>query len=68
MTKDRIEPIINIEDPLKSAIILHKAGDENYQYDIDEIYEDHIFKIRRYTVNMKFIKYSNGFTEWIDKK
>ena len=39
MTEDRIETIINIEDSLKSAIILHKSGDENYLYDIDEIYD-----------------------------
>ena len=39
MTKDRIETIIDIENSLKSAIILHKAGNENYLYDIDEIYD-----------------------------
>lgn len=39
MTRGRIETIINIENSLKSAVILYKAGDENYQYGIDEIYD-----------------------------
>lgn len=39
MTKDRIATIINTEDSLKSAVISHKVGNENYQYSIDEIYD-----------------------------